>query len=170
MAEEFILIPKSRIAVLIGTKGADRRKIEKKAKVKIKVSSKTGNVQITSENPLDAWVAKEVVEAVGRGFPPIDAIKIINDEIAFGLVNLEAFGAKDRKKRATLRARIIGTRGKTRKIIENYTGTKIVIQGKTAAIIGESIGVDLARKAIEMILDGSGQNTAYKWLLDQTKK
>ena len=60
--------------------------------------------------------------------------------------------------------RLIGTKGRTKLIMEKETNTEIVIYGKTIGILGKSDDVENARQAIEAILTGSKQGTAYKIL------
>ena len=63
-----------------------------------------------------------------------------------------------------LKSRIIGTKGKTKKYIEQYTNTKISIYGKTISIIGKWDKVNIAKKAILMLIEGCSHTTLYKWL------
>ena len=66
-------IPKLRIAVLIGTKGVTKKKIEKVTKTQISIS-KEGDVLIEGDS-LDCFFAEKVVKAVGRGFNPEVALQ-----------------------------------------------------------------------------------------------
>ncbi|MEM2466891.1 MAG: RNA-processing protein, partial [Candidatus Bathyarchaeia archaeon] len=79
-------IPKERIGVLIGSKGDTKRAIEKILSVELQIESDTGGVTITlAENAEDPSVllrAKDVVTAIGRGFSPEHAFKLIKDEEA----------------------------------------------------------------------------------------
>jgi len=72
--EEFVRIPKERVAVLIGKKGKTKREIEERTGTRIEVDSETGEVFITStektRDPLAVWKARDVVLAIGRGFSP----------------------------------------------------------------------------------------------------
>jgi len=160
--EEEILIPKERVAILIGSKGETKKQIEKKGKLKLKIF-KDGLVKIKAKDALQLWIGRQVVEAVGRGFNPKIAQKIFKEENSFELISLRDFG-KSKKKLERLRGRVIGTNGKTKRIIEKYTNTHISIYGKTIGIIGPTEGVQLARQAIEMILSGAKQGTAYRFL------
>lgn len=168
-AIEYILIPKDRIAALIGKKGADRRRIEKEGKVNLIINSKTGDVEIRGEDPFNVWISKEVVGAIGRGFSPRVACKLFKEGYEFEILNLKDYGAKTRERRAQVRARVIGTEGKIKRAIEEYTGTKISVFGKTVGIIGPYEGVGLARRAIEKILQGGKQTNALRWLSERVK-
>lgn len=165
--EEEILIPKERVAVLIGQKGEVKRKIERLGNVKLRIKATEGIVKISSNDALSLWTAKKVIEAIGRGFNPEIAQKIFKEGNSFELINLRDYVGNSKKRLERLRGRIIGTRGKTRRLLEKYTETKIAIYGKTVCIIGPSDKVQLARHAIELILSGAKQGTAYHFLEKQ---
>ena len=166
---EEILIPKSRIAVLIGEKGKNRKLIEKLGNVKLWIDSKEGSVKIISKDAVKIWLTEKVIEAIGRGFSPKDAVLLFKEGNAFEKIDLSNFRAKTKKRQQTIKARIIGTKGKIKSLIEQKTNTLIAIQGKTICILGKSEDVMLARQTIERILEGSEQGTALKYLLDKQK-
>jgi len=161
--KEIVLIPQERVAVLIGKKGADRRNLEQKGDVKLWIDSKTHEITINGAED-KIYFAARVVELVGRGFSPDTACKVFDDRYCAEIINLRDFGAKERKTRKSMLARLIGTEGKTKHIIEKDTNTAIVIYGKTVGIIGKPEDVEHARLAVEAILTGSKQGTAYKFL------
>lgn len=160
--KEEVLIPKARVGVLIGKGGADRNRIAKKAKVSLRISA-DGTVQISGDTKR-VWLASQIVEAVGRGFSPDDALMILNDEFSFELIYINEFAPRNPKRRMELRGRLIGTHGKIKKLIEKKTKTKMSIYGKTVSILGPAEGVDLARRAVEMLLKGSQYGTAIGFL------
>ena len=69
-----------------------------------------------------------------------------------------------------IRARVIGTNGKTRRIMEDLSGADISIYGHTVAIIGDIYQLDLAKRAVDLILSGSEHKTVYKYLEREHKK
>jgi len=64
----------------------------------------------------------------------------------------------------TVRARLIGTNGKTRRIIEELSEAEVSIYGNTVAIIGDYLQLDISRNSIMMILNGNQHGTVYKYL------
>ena len=158
-----INIPSSRVPVLIGEKGKTKRLIEKLTKSKLNISS-NGNVTIISENPK----SRDIVEAIGRGFNPKIAIKLTSDDFIFDLIEMNDF-SKNKLRQSTLRSRIIGRKGSAKKMIETYTNTDMSVMGKTISFIGKVEDVYLARRTIEMILQGSQHGSVYRWLKDQIK-
>ena len=63
-----------------------------------------------------------------------------------------------------IRARIIGTRGKTRRLIEELTGVDVSVMGHTVALVGPSFEMAIAREAVVMLLRGSEHATVYRFL------
>ncbi|NHJ32697.1 MAG: RNA-processing protein, partial [Asgard group archaeon] len=67
------------------------------------------------------------------------------------------------------RGRIIGKEGRTRKIIEETTGTRISVFGNTVGIIGPYERLKVARDAIHMLLEGSKHGTVYAFLEERAQ-
>ena len=165
--EEEILIPKERIEIL-----TDKvvKSLERKAKVKIEVDRKEGQIIIHSGDTVKNWTAKQVVEAIGRGFEPEIAQKIFIEDIVFDLVSIQDFAGKSKNKLLRLKGRIIGREGKAKRMIEKYSNTEIEIYGKTVGIIGKTGNAELARRAIEMLLSGAKHSTVYRFIMGQLEK
>jgi ribosomal RNA assembly protein len=63
-----------------------------------------------------------------------------------------------------IKGRIIGTEGKTRKLIEELTDADVVVYGHTIGIIGSYTEADAARNAVQMVIDGCEHHTVYNYL------
>ena len=166
--QESVLIPKSRIAVLIGEKGAAKKMIEKTGNVRLRIDSKTGNVIVKGKDALSAWQGVNVVRAVARGFPPEVARKLFKPDYSYESISLENY-AKNKNDLIRIRGRLIGTSGKARDRIQFLTQVQIRVQGKTVAILGEAQRVALARHAIDMLLSGSPHSRVFAFLKEQTE-
>lgn len=164
MSTQELKIPKERIAVLIGEKGATKRQIQKATNTKIKVSSKEGDIEIQGEDGYNCLIALNVVKAIGRGFNPETALNLTKDDFILEIIDIHDFSGHSKKKEERLKSRVIGTKGKARKTIESLTKTEISIYGKTIAIIGHVEAVFLAKKAVEKLLSGSRHTSAYRFL------
>lgn len=167
--EEFVKIPKDRVAVLIGKKGQTKREIERRTKTKIEIDSETGEVFITStketDDPLAVWKARDVVTAIGRGFSPERAFRLFNEGEILEVINLtDIIIGNDKNALPRVRGRIIGRKGRTREIIEEMSGADVSVYGKTVAIIGNPLQVEIAKTAIEKLAKGSPHGTVYKYL------
>ncbi len=162
-------IPKERVAVLIGKSGEVKSEIESFAKIKITVDSKEGDVFISGKDPIMLYAAKEVIKAVGRGFNPEIANLLFKQDYMFELMSILDF-AKTKNDIIRLKGRIIGSGGKSRNVIEQLTETYICVYGKTVGIVGEISSVSTARRAIELLLEGSPHSNVFKFLEKERRK
>ncbi len=161
-------IPKERVAVLIGTKGETKRLIESETKTKVEIDSEEGDVDISGKDSLLLFSAREVVTAIGRGFNPKIALKLMKIDYAFDLMNVGDI-AKSKNDLIRMNGRIIGQEGKSRRIIEELTECDICVYGKTVGVIGKIEMVPIARRAIEMLLNGSTHSNVFKYLETQRR-
>ena len=165
----FIRIPKDRIGALIGPEGKTKKYIEEKLSVELQIESDAGGVTITlgekAEDPSLLFKAKDVVTAIGRGFSPEHAFRLIrNENLMLDIIDLRAIFGRSESDIRRVKGRIIGMEGKTRKIIEELTDTNICVYGHTVSIIGGIEQVQAAREAIQMLINGSPHNIVYKVL------
>lgn len=163
-----IKIPKSRIAVLVGVKGSMKRKIEKLTNTKISIDSKEGDVEIISEDQLNIYQTEEIIRAIGRGFNPEIALTLLNEEICFELIDLKGIIGKSKTRLSRVKARLIGTDGKCRKLIEKICNVHICIYGRTVGVIGKADKVQIARAAIRDILKGAPHGPIYRTIEERT--
>jgi len=165
----FVRIPKERVGVLVGPEGKVKSDVEERLQVKLDIESEGGGVEITlSETATDPSLllrAKDVVTAIGRGFAPDQAFRLIrNEETTFDFIDLRIiFGRSDSDIRR-VKSRIIGMNGKTRRTIEELTEADVVVYGHTVGFIGTFEQVDVARNAVQMIIQGSEHHTVYNFL------
>jgi len=168
-ASAFLKIPKERVGVLIGPEGKTKKNIEEKLSVELQIDSETGGVIISlsekAEEPSLLFRAKDVVTAIGRGFSPEHAFRLIRDgESMLEVIDLRAIFGKSESDLKRVKGRIIGMNGKTRKIIEELTDTNVCVYGHTVSIIGNIEQVQAAREAIQMLINGSQHNVVYRFL------
>lgn len=161
-------IPKARVAVLIGKKGETKKKIEKLTEIKLNVSSE-GDIEIIGEG-LGSYFAMEIVKAIGRGFNPNIALKLMKEDYILQIMDIRDYTGKSEKKIVRIKGRLIGSQGRTWKLFEDKTNTAISIYGKTISIIGKCMDVDLARRAFEKLLHGSPHGKVYKFIETELNK
>jgi len=168
ISREFVKVPKERIAVVIGKHGEIKRYLEKETKTKITVDSKTGEVIIEStpktDDPLAVWKARDVILAIGRGFSPERAKRLLKDGQLIEIIDISQFTGRSKNSLRRVKGRIIGENGKTRKIIEETTGVSLSIYGRTVTLIGDYEWIRVAKKAIMMLIEGAPHGTVYKFL------
>ncbi|RZN62235.1 KH domain-containing protein [Methanonatronarchaeum sp. AMET6-2] len=163
--KEYVKIPNDRIGVLIGKEGRTKKDIEARTGVRLTIDSEDGNVEIDREDadPVLGWKTSKVVKAIGRGFTPEKALKLLKDQKVLQIIDITAY-ANTKKSRRRLKGRIIGKKGKTRNLLEDISGTNISIYGKTVSCIGNPERVAKTIEAIEMILNGAPHGHAYRFL------
>ncbi|MEM2115728.1 MAG: KH domain-containing protein [Candidatus Woesearchaeota archaeon] len=168
MISDEIRIPHERVPVVVGKRGIVKRRIEKEFSVKVKIN-REGEVIISGEDGLNVFNAKNVIHAIGRGFNPTIAMKLRNEDYFFDYIDISEF-ARTKNAKIRMKSRLIGTEGKARRSLERLTNTEICIYGKTVSIIGLSEDVVLAKKAIEMLLEGAKHSTVYRFLEKVNKR
>ena len=112
----------------------------------------------------------DVVKAIGRGMAPDAAVRLLEDNHFFELVDLRDYVGKRSNQQRRIRARIIGRQGKIRKLIEQLTDTQISIYNSTVVLVGEESGLFAARQAIEMLAGGSEHGTVIGFLERDRKR
>ncbi len=108
--------------------------------------------------------AFNIVRAVGRGFSPEKAMRLVDDDVFLEVIDIREFAGKKKNSVRRVRGRLIGTRGKTRRLIEELSGADVSVYGNTVSIIGDFLEIDIARNAITMLLSGSEHSTVYHYL------
>lgn len=164
-----IKIPKDRVAVLIGKKGAVKKKIQRLTRTKIVVDSKEGDVIIESEDSFAAYNTKLIVQAIGRGFNPYIALLLRKEGYSLEIIDITEFTGKSKKTIHRIKARVIGTGGKAWKTIEHLTECHLAVYGKTVSIIGPAEYTGLARQAVEDLLKGSPHGNVYRFVQNKKK-
>lgn len=165
-------IPQERIGVLIGQKGSVKKTIEERLGVTLDVDSETGSVRIELSKPVEEggdpvslFKARDIVEAIGRGFSPERAFRLFSENAMLSVVHIDDYIKRTRNNLVRVRARLIGREGKTRRIIEETTDTYISIYGDTVAIIGEDEeDVRAAEEAVKSIINGAPHESVYRFL------
>jgi ribosomal RNA assembly protein len=165
----FIRIPKERIGILVGPEGKTKTYIEERMKIKINIDSEDGGITINltkdQNDPSMLLRAKDLVTAIGRGFAPEVAFRLIrNEDDVFDLIDLRVIFGRSEADIKRIKSRIIGTEGKTRRLIEELTEANITIYGHTVGIIGSYEEADAARNAVQMIIEGCEHKTVYRYL------
>ena len=150
--EKLVNVPKERISIARSCFNRIR-----KLGVGIELED---NCCVIDGDAIGVMAAENIMRAVGRGFPPEEAFKLENDEITLVVITLP----KDGKSLLRIRSRLIGTLGKTRRTLEQLTGTKICIYGKTASVIGSYESAEIATAAIEKLINGASHKNVYAFL------
>lgn len=160
-------IPHDRIGVMIGKQGETLKMLEERGKVRIEVESESGELTLFDEDSEDTYLSyrmRDVLRAIARGFSPDHALKLLEDEMYYEEHDIRDHVGRSGKRIQQVRSRLIGTGGRTRRLIEELTDCMLSIKGNTVAIIGDLEGLKVASKAVTMILSGSEHSTVYTYM------
>lgn len=155
-----VRIPEDRVAVLIGEGGETKEDIAKMTDCELKIKD---NLAMIEGEPLDEMNAVNVVKAVGRGFNPDKALRLVERDVMLHLIDMNDF-ADTENSRNRLKGRVIGRDGETRRHLEKEANVDISVYGKTIGIIGKAQNIEIVSEAIRMLLQGSSHATAYDYL------
>lgn len=153
---DLVKIPTERVKALLGKDGITKKRIEKKCNVELTVD-KEGDVEIAGDSA-DVFFAIDVVKAIGRGFNPSIALKLMKDDFAFYLIPLKDLAGSDSAIKR-LKGRVIGEKGRIKEAIEDATDCYLSIYGNTIAIIGPLDSMEYAKEAIGMLVNGAKHTT-----------
>ncbi len=163
-------IGKNRIAVLIGKEGKIKKEIEKTLGVKINIDSNTGNCEVTpiiddpNYIPLNVYTAQKIVNAINRGFNPAKAMKLLEENYDIEVFNLLSILGRSEKHIKRVKGRIIGRSGEMRRAIERFAESFVSIYGKTVSVIAIYEDLQIARKAVNMLIKGMPHHVVLKYL------
>jgi ribosomal RNA assembly protein len=158
--KEIIVLNEDRAKILRNKKDWIE-KIEKLGNCKISLEDQ--EVTIEGEDPLMLMRVKEVLKALNRGFDLDSALYLLDENYFLDIINVKDYGEK-RERQIQLKGRVIGRNGAIKRMIEEKTNTKICVYGKTISIIGKWENLQIAKKAIEMILEGKMHSSVQKFL------
>lgn len=136
-----------------------KRKLQKELEVKISI---VGNEVSIEGEADDEFFAEKIIVALNFGFPMDVALLIKREEFLFEILNIKDYTTK--KDYKTIRARIIGSGGKTLRTLTTLTECFFEIKENTVGIIGSPESIETAQTAITSIIRGSKQANVYSYL------
>ncbi len=170
-------IPEERVGVLIGEGGRVKREIERLLNVVLDVDSREGTVVINLAKPVEQggdpsslFKARDVITAVARGFSPEKALKLAGDEYVLMVVDLTDYVGRNPNHLKRVKARIIGSEGRARRIVEENCHVDISVYGDTVSIIGRFEDVKAAEEAIISLVKGAPHGAVYKMVYDYARR
>ncbi|MAH03610.1 hypothetical protein CMI39_02375 [Candidatus Pacearchaeota archaeon] len=137
----------------------NKKRLEEKLNLKI---TNRGKEVTVKGNPENEYLAEKVIDAINFGFSLKTSMLIKEEDNIFEIINI-----KDHTKRKDLeriRARIIGTKGKTLKTLSELTKCHFELNENHIGIIGDPEYIENAQNAIISIIKGSKQSNVYNFL------
>jgi ribosomal RNA assembly protein len=165
--ELYARIPEDRIGVLIGPGGRTKRDIASRTLTTIDIDAEEGEVRITGpdSDPVRTMKARDIVVAIGRGFSPERAMRLLKDNAYLGVIDIKfTTGKREKAALRRIRARAIGTRGRARSRIEELSGCSMSVYGSTIALIGDEEQLERATRAVGLLLRGSEHSSVFHFL------
>ena len=131
-------------------------------KLNISITLRDNELYLEGDN-YNEFIAKQVIEAIVRGFSFRDAMLLTKEGYMLRSINLkDFFGTRAHITR--VKARVIGTEGTIKKQIEHSTDSIISIHGSHISIIASYDTMDYATEAIMKIIKGSKHSTVLNYL------
>jgi len=137
----------------------EKERLEKKLNVKIEI---TGKKVIIEGEPLDEYEAITILDAMRFGFSAGIALTLKDTDFVFKKISIRDYTR--RKNLEDVRARIIGTKGTTKRTIEEISGCKINLHKNEVGVIGPVEAVEEATTALTNLIRGSKQANIYRFL------
>lgn len=138
--------------------------LQKKLKVEIKLQGKKA---VAVGDSIDEYEASLVLEAISFGFSAKKSLLLKDPEMIFRKLQIKNF--TKRKNLKEVRARIIGTKGKTKKTIEEISGCYLILKDNELGIIASVETIEEATLAITNLIKGTKQSNVYRYL-ERTNK
>ncbi len=163
----FARIPEDRVGAVIGPGGRTKRTIAERTSTQIEVDAEEGEVEVTGPDadPGGALTARDIVLAIGRGFSPERAMRLLRENTFLAILDIKAAtGHKEKAALRRIRARLIGTEGRARARLEELSGCSVSVYGATVALIGTDEQLERATRAVELLLRGSEHSTVFHLL------
>jgi ribosomal RNA assembly protein len=165
----YVRIPDDRLGVLVGTGGSTKHELERRTGATVDIDAEDDAVRITSPDdadPTGALKARDVALAIGRGFSPARAFRLLTDDVYLSVLDIkQVSGKREKAALRRIRARVIGVRGRARERIEELSGCAVSVYGSTVALIGREGELERAQRAVQLLLRGSEHNTVFRLLL-----
>jgi ribosomal RNA assembly protein len=133
--------------------------LEPALNVKIKIKDKEVSID---GSPEDEYTAEKVIDAINFGFPLDAALSIKKDDALFEIINIKEFThSKDMER---VRARVIGTEGRTLSTLNQLTDCYFEIKDNEVGVIGLPESIKNGHNAVIMLVQGSKQANVYAFL------
>lgn len=143
----------------------NKKKLERE--LNIKISNKGHNVFVSGK-PEDEYLALEILEAIDLEFSPERALLLKEEDVILHKINIKDL--TKRKDTREIKARIIGSKGRTLKTLCNLSDCVFSVHDNTIGIIGNAEDIQDGIQCIKSIIQGSKQANVYSRLEKRKKE
>lgn len=160
-----ISINPDRIGILIGKNGVIKKRIETLTGCEMIIDRDNGVIRIKGDDLDSILTTSNIVKAINLGFSPEKALLLLDQDVNLHIIDIYTL-LKKRNENNLKRVlgRIIGEKGKAKRIIEETTGTSISIYRNYVGVIGDFEGIYMADEAIKMLAKGLPHRVVYEHL------
>lgn len=139
------------------------KELKEKLKIKIEISKNNATIE---GNTIDEFDASRVFKAIAFGFSIKKALVLKNEDYLFRIIKI-----KDHTRRnlTDIKSRLIGKKGKTKRVLSDTSGCEIIVSEAEVGIIGFTEDVQNVETAIINLIGGSKQTNMYRFLEKQNK-
>lgn len=141
-----------------------KSKLEKELGIKLFNRGKNVFIEGSAEKE---FIALEILEAIKIGFSADRALKLKEEYFIIQKLSIKSITKRNDLNR--IRARIIGTEGKTLRTLKSLTDCDFAMNNNEIGIIGHIDNIEEAIQAVTSIIQGSKQGNVYS-RLEKNKK
>ncbi len=149
---------------VLGKNNTNLKKIEKRLNVGI--TETQGEISIQSKSKgkdaIIEYLTLKIIEALALGFAIETTLHLSNTDYSLMKIDIKSYAKGKRVN--VIKGRIIGTKGKTKALLERLSECNIVLSDHTVGIIGKIENVELASQAIYSLIKGKPQSKVYGFL------
>ena len=164
---QLVRVSSDRLGALVGKQGKVKKWLEEICSVILEIDSDSGEVVVASGPDLeksDPLKAVQIVNAIARGFSPERSARLLKEDNLLDIIDLTAYTGRSKNSMERIKGRVIGDRGKARRVLEELTGTYVSVYGHAVAVIGTTNQVRLTQEALDMLASGSPHKAVYSML------
>lgn len=138
-----------------------RNKAELEKELGLKISIKKNEVSLDGKAEQE-FIGEKVIEAINFGFPVQVALSLKKEDFMFYVLTIKDY--THRKDLASIRARVIGTDGRTLRTLATLTDCFFEMKDNEVGIIGAPEYIKNAQNAIISLIRGAKQANIYGYL------
>jgi len=116
----------------------------------------------------DEYIGLKILEAINLGFSAEKALQLKDAEVILHVLNIKDITKRNDLER--VRARIIGSEGKTLSTLETLTDCYVSLRNNQVGIIGNVEAIESAIIGVRCLIQGSKQANVYTKLEHQKKE